>query len=183
MPIVVEDGNGLVDSNSYVSSAFARAFAAERGITLPVVPSSGVDPVDALLVKAKDYMEALEPRFKGERTDANVATHLQALSWPRKGVTVGCSARLVRENEIPARIKEAQCHLVVAQNAGFDLQPAIDPNRGVVKREKVDVLETEFFSPKEVGAGYGAAPTFPAVDAALAGFVRSGHSAVLAFRG
>lgn len=172
MALEIEDGTGKVDSQSYVGAAEARDFAAARGVTLPPVASP--DPVEAMLMKAMDYIESLEPRMKGKRTNANAPTYYQALSFPRAGVRIGCEYEQFPDDKIPANLVAAQCHAVIALHQGFDLQPILDPNKQLVKRTKVDVIEKEFFSPKDVGAGYGTTPTFPALEAALRPLLRAG---------
>ena len=47
----------------------------------------------------------------------------------------------------------------------------------------MDVLETEYFSPKEVGSDFGQSPMFPAVDALLAPLLRPGGYSAMAYRG
>lgn len=177
MALEIEDGTGKANGQSYVDAAEAREFALARGVTLPATGSP--DPVDAMLVKAMDYIESLESRMKGKRTSAT-----QALSWPRSGVRIGCEHDEFPSDQIPANLAAAQCQLVLAIQAGFVLQPILDPNKQLVKRTKIDVIEKEFFSPKEVGAGYGATATFPAADALLRPLLRSGGATTApAYRG
>lgn len=175
MALEIEDGTGKENSQSYVDAAEAREFALARGISLPAAPGGAdPDPVEAMLIKAMDYIESLESRMKGKRTNANAPTYYQALSWPRTGVRIGCEYDEFPDDKIPANIAAAQCQAVIAIQQGFNLQPILDPNARMVKRKKVDVLETEYFSPKDIGAGYGATPTFPALDAALRPLMRAG---------
>lgn len=175
MALEIEDGTGKENGQSYVDAAEARAFALARGVTLPAAPGGAdPDPVEAMLIKAMDYIESLEPRMKGKRTNANAPTYDQALSWPRSGVRIGCEYEEFADDKIPANLTAAQCQAVIALQKGYDLQPILDPNARMVKRKKVDVLETEYFSPKDVGAGYGATPTFPALDALLRPLMRAG---------
>ena len=67
-----------VGTNSYITRAAAIAYAAERGVTLADTAAT-----DVLLIKATDYMETLEGRYRGTRTDAD-----QALAWPRSGAII-----------------------------------------------------------------------------------------------
>lgn len=175
MALVIEDGTGKQDSQSYVDAAEARAFALARGVELPAAPGgTDPDPVESMLVRAMDYIESLEPRMKGKRTNANAPTYYQALSFPRAGVRIGCEYEEFPSDKIPANLVAAQCHAVIAIQQGYDLQPVLDPNKQLVKRTKVDVIEKEFFSPKDIGAGYGATPTFPALEATLRPLLRAG---------
>lgn len=183
MALIIEDGTGKADSQSYVDAAEVRAFAAARGVILPAAPGgSDPDPVEAMLMQAMDYIEALESRMKGKRTNANVPTYYQALSFPRAGVRVGCSWDELPSDAIPANLAAAQSQLVVAVSKGAILQPILDPNARLVKRTKVDVIEKEFFSPKDTGIEFGTSPMFPAVDALLRPLMRPGGATAPAYR-
>jgi hypothetical protein len=176
MALVIEDGTGKADAQSYVSAADARTFATARGVTLSV---DDVD-VEAKLVLAMDYIEAHEPRFKGYRS-----SDTQALSWPRtEAYIVPMSTSPWADDAIPPTLKNAQSHLVMARHSGLVLQPNLDPAAQIVKREKVDVIETEFFGPGEAGKSYGSQPAFPLADASLAPLLRAGGGVnAMAYRG
>lgn len=150
--IVVEDGTGVANANSYVSVEDAREYAANRGTELP----SDDDELAAMLIRASDYLEAQACRFQGRRTSS-----AQALEWPRTGVVIHCDA--VPPNVIPKSLIAAQVQLAMAINAGFDLQPNISP-QDYVTREKVGPIETEYADPVAVGI----MPTFTAANALLA---------------
>lgn len=176
MALVIEDGTGKADAQSYVSAADARTFATARGVTLAVDDAD----VEAKLVLAMDYIEAYEPRFKGYRS-----TDVQALSWPRtEAYIVPASSSPWSSTAIPPNLKTAQNQLVLAQQAGLVLQPNVDPSAQLVKREKVDVIETEFFGPGEAGKSYATQPRFPAADAALQPLLTTGGGVnAMAYRG
>lgn len=150
--IVVEDGSGVANANSYVSVADARVYAANRGTELPLDDNE----VAAMLIRATDYLEAQECRYQGKRTSPT-----QALAWPRTGVFLNCDE--VPSNVIPKSLIAAQTQLAMAINAGFDLQPNISP-QDYVTREKVGPIETEYADPVAVGI----MPTFTAANALLA---------------
>lgn len=150
--IVVEDGTGVADANSYVSVADARTYASNRGIVLP----SDDDEVAAMLIRSTDYLEAQECRYQGKRTSSS-----QSLAWPRTGVFLNCDE--VPSNVIPKSLIAAQVQLAMAINAGFDLQPNVSP-QDYVTREKVGPIETEYADPLAVGI----MPTFTAANALLA---------------
>lgn len=149
--IVVEDGSGVANANSYVSVADARVYATNRGTELP----SNDDEVAAMLIRATDYLEAQECRYQGKRTSPT-----QALAWPRTGVFLNCDE--VPSNVIPKSLIAAQVQLAMAINAGFDLQPNISP-QDYVTREKVGPIETEYADLSKVGI----APTLTSVEALL----------------
>ena len=58
--IVVEDGSGKTDSNSYIDEAGLTTYATDRGITLTAADDAAKA---ALLIQAMDYIE--QKNFKG----------------------------------------------------------------------------------------------------------------------
>lgn len=154
--IIVEDGSGVANANSYVSVADARTYAEQRGVTLPVSD----DEVATQLIRAMDYLEAQACLYQGCKTSSD-----QALQWPRTGAYIGCNQpeNEIPSNVIPKSLVSAQVQLAMAINAGFDLQPNVSP-QDYVKREKVGPIETEYADPSSVGI----MPTFTAVNALLA---------------
>ncbi|CDN96774.1 hypothetical protein PSV3_00118 [Septimatrevirus PSV32] len=150
--IVVEDGSGVPNANSYVSVADARIYASNRGVVLP----ADDDELAAMLIRSTDYLEAQACRYQGRRTSS-----AQALEWPRTGVFLNCDE--VPSNVIPKSLIGAQVQLAMAINAGFDLQPNVSP-QDYVTREKVGPIETEYADPLSVGI----MPTFTAANALLA---------------
>lgn len=166
MALTVEDGTGLADSNTYVDESQARAYAAARGIELPAED----EEVEVLLIKAMDYLEAQRDKFQGRKTWPRpnmdpAHPHAQALQWPRCGVIIDCSYSFP-DNVIPEELKRAQMQLAIEVFAGLELMPSTDGQ--MVKKEKVDVLEQEFMTPKDWGDTGIPGPSFPAVDALLA---------------
>lgn len=156
MALVIEDGTGKPDSNSYVTVAQARSYALARGVTLPADDAQA----EALLIQAMDYLEAQRGRYQGTKTYPGV----QALQWPRVGVIIDCDYSLP-DNVIPTELKNAQMQLSMEVFNGLVLLPSSDGR--VVKREKVDVIETEYMTGQDLGASGSLGPSFPAVDALL----------------
>lgn len=75
MALIVENGQGLPNANSYVSVADATAFAALNGLSFP----SDQAKAENALIQATRYIDLY--RFSGKR-----ATVDQALDWPRSFV-------------------------------------------------------------------------------------------------
>jgi len=155
--IIVEDGSGVANANSYVSVADARTYAAARGVTL----SANDDEVAVQLIPAIDYLEAQACRYQGCKT-----SQTQSLEWPRTGVYLDkcCENPVpIPSDVIPKSLISAQVQLAMAINAGFVLQPNVSP-QDYVTREKVGVIETEYADPTKVGI----MPTFTAANDLLA---------------
>lgn len=151
MALVIEDGSLVTGATSYVTVAEARAYASARGVTLPAVDGD----VEQLAVKAIDYLEAQRARYQGSKVDAD-----QDLQWPRVNVVI--DGNEYPETSIPKVLKSAQCQLMIEAANGVDLMPT--RTGGFVKKEKVDVIETEY-SEK---IGTGVQPDMTAVEALLA---------------
>lgn len=145
MTLIVEDGTGVANANTYATRAEVSAFAALRGATLPTSNAA----IDQLLVKAADYTEAFRTRYQGTKVSGT-----QALQFPRVGVYV--DGFLVGSTTIPDDLKNAQMQAAVEYNT-VDLLPNQGKN---IKKKKVDVIETEY----QDGDGSITAPTFPKVD-------------------
>lgn len=90
MPLIIEDGSGLPDAESYVGVADCEAYALSHGLAF-----AGDEPVkDARLRRATQYLDA-QYTFKGEEQ-----TDTQALAWPRSVAT-----------GVPREIVSACCEL------------------------------------------------------------------------
>lgn len=178
MALTKEDGTGVQNATTYSLAAEARAYAQARGATLPADDTS----VESLIIKAMDYLEGFRSRYQASKTytgvagfhacdnfqlppPADVDTHpAQALQWPRYGVTIDNVP--ISGNAIPVELTSALCQCVVELSAGNDLNPTTSGQ--VVKREKVDVLETEYMTAQDMGFAADFTPSFPKVDALLA---------------
>jgi hypothetical protein len=154
MALIIEDGTGVSGANSYITVAEARAFADLRNLLLP----SGDAQLEILIVKAFDYLEALD--YKGEE-----ANPPQDASFPRKNLYI--QGVLFSESQVPFKLKQAQCQLSF-EATSFDLQPTGD-GREVLK-EKVDVIEVQY---AEKGISV-ARPTFIKVNGFLRDLVKAG---------
>lgn len=127
--LIVEDGTGVANANSYVDIAYAREYAASVGLTLPT-------PDDALTGALLASMPYLESRpWKGRKVNPE-----QALSWPRDGVTINQSP--YPNNTVPDAIRKAQVTAASMIFNGTDLLPIIDGQ--FVTKEKVGPIETTY---------------------------------------
>lgn len=136
--LIIEDGTGVSNANSYASVAECRAYAGLRGLAMPADDSA----VEVLLVKGADYLETFESKYKGTKTQA-----AYALAWPRALVFMFNAHTPLPETTIPSQLKAAQCQLASDQYGtdgtdGISLQPAGTGQQ--VISEKVDVLETHY---------------------------------------
>lgn len=98
MAIIVEDGTGKADSNSYVSVSEFNTFSQDRGV-------SYTGNVESLLIKSMDYVESLS--FKGYRLSYD-----QNLSFPRSGVVI--DGFELESSTIPRELKNMQMATAMA---------------------------------------------------------------------
>ena len=135
MALVIEDGSLVAGADSFVTVAEVRAFAEARASDSNL-PAADAD-VEPLVRQAGDYIEALRDDFQGAKI-----TKDQSLQFPRYNVFV--DGFEYDADEIPPVLKSAQCQLAIDASGGVDLQPTGDGQP--IKKEKVDVLETEYFT-------------------------------------
>lgn len=131
MALVIEDGSGLLNSDSYVTVTEARSFASKRGVTLPADDNA----LETLLTQAMDYLEALT--YKG-----TMYKDTQSLKFPRENVYSKSRRKFYPTNVVPVNLKNAQIQLAIEAQELGDLTPT-SGNQEIVK-EKVDVIETEY---------------------------------------
>jgi hypothetical protein len=132
MALIVEDGTGKPNSDSYASVEDFVSYAVRYGLT---VPESTVAQ-EALLRRAALSMDGL--RWKGRR-----ATSLQSLAWPRKDVII--DHEIKPSNYIPARIQYGQMALA-AEIHTDDIDP-IDQRKGAVILDRVEGAVTREYAP------------------------------------
>lgn len=133
MAIIVEDGSGKSDSESYISVADATTYFNERNI--PEWAALATDAIrEAALRNATEYMvNEYRKRWQGARV-----YQVQALDWPRTGVVIDSWS--IPSDEVPTEVARA-CAELALKASSDDLQA--DLTQGVIK-EKVDVIEVEY---------------------------------------
>lgn len=145
MALIVEDGVGRADADSYLSVASADAYCAAMGH----VTWAGHDMAgkEAALRRATQYLDA-RYRFRGERL-----TQTQALQWPRRGF-----------NWPQRRLLDACAELAVRAASQGSLYE--DPQARAVTRETVGPITVEYDTGKS-----GAQPRFSLVDDLLSDLI------------
>jgi len=129
MALVIEDGTAKVDSQSFATVTEFRAYAAQRGATIPAVGVAGDKACEVLLIKAADYLQSINDYLGDQRT----AT--QSLKWPRINVIIEWWP--LAGTEIPRQLIQAQCALAIEAQT-IDLLPTLPVGgRGAVIAESV----------------------------------------------
>ena len=155
MALIVEDGTGRADAESYCSVAEATAYHNKRGSSKSDAWDA-IDDKEASLRLATEYMLAVyRPLWIGSRL-----TYLQALDWPRidaqiEGVAGGGYGYYPPNyptDEVPVLVKNA-CAELALRTANGDL--ITDEDR-TTKRETVGPITVEYKdgAPKQVRFAY-----------------------------
>jgi len=107
MSLIVEDGTGVADADSYQAVVDARALAVLYGISLPVDDTD----VEVSLRKSYLHLNTLESQLQGNRTHT-----IQTGIFPRSNVYVNCN--LLDSEEIPKDVLLAQLYASEAIESG-----------------------------------------------------------------
>lgn len=135
MNLVIEDGSGVAGANSYASADDLFLYAAERNIT---VPTSEGD-IEALLLKAMDFLETLTPNLIGYVIDTD-----QSLPFPRQVM----SYSMLESIGVPKEVKKAQIVLAIAANS-MELIPVSTGTEMNAIRKTVGPITVEYEAPYE----------------------------------
>jgi hypothetical protein len=164
MTLIVENGSGLANAESYVSVNDAAAYAAARGLTFPASPAAKAEQA---LRRATAWLDGrYRSRFLGQRKNGRD----QALEWPRINACDRDGNELA-PGEIPVEIVNATIEAAVREMASpGGLSPDVTPGK-VKKRAKVDTIEVEY----AVGTGtaYDQRPVVGVIDGILSSLLGS----------
>ena len=131
MALIIENGNQIPNSNSFVTDLEYTDYAASKGLTIAV--TAELREID--LFAGIDYMRSQESCLQGVRVSST-----QSLFYPRNGVELYGYA--LASDAIPNELKNAQMEASAYNTSGTLLSNTKDTNR---MKEKVDVLEVEYF--------------------------------------
>jgi hypothetical protein len=143
MALVVEDGTGKTDADSYISRADADTYVAKYiksdNAGRVAWEASTDDEKDDALRQAAQYLDqTYQTKWQGVRTHTD-----QALDWPRTGV-VDCDDETIDSDAIPVDLKNAQAEMAT-RGTVEELFADVDSPVGDIKRrkEKVGPLEVD----------------------------------------
>lgn len=128
--LVVEDGTGLDNANSYVSVDDFRQFALENSID---VESEEDEQLAVYLIRSTNFIDSLEYRFVGTRLSVT-----QSLAFPRAKV---CNRSHLYDMR---SLKKAICFAVEVLVSGESLVPTKLNKDDFVKSEQLDVLKVQY---------------------------------------
>lgn len=133
MAIIVEDGSGVTNANSYVSLVDAR------GILNPLGQDLNANNVTAEqeILNAMNYIESFRERYQGLKTDID-----QSLQWPRLGVLINDVQ--INSDVIPQDLKNGLVFAAYEFSQGNVLQPVVT-GRSRASSEVVGAVKVAYF--------------------------------------
>lgn len=140
MPLIVEDGTGKSDADSYVSLADARTIAGGYGFSLPEDDTAA----EAALRNGAVYVDLQEPAMCGRRVSAT-----QGRAYPRTGVSL--YGFPVANNTIPGSLVRAQVIAAVEYGKGSDVRGTTD-GRAVASERVEGAVSVSYFNNGQNGA-------------------------------
>lgn len=160
MPIVVEDGTGLANANSYASEGTLEVYADNHGVTL------ATGDAEAALIRATAAIDATyRGRFPGYKTNGRD----QALELPRlAGYDI--EGNLLPADEVWTEVVNATCEAAIREliEPG-SMMPDLERG-GNIKSLKAGSVAIEY------GANATARTTFTVIDGILSGILISGSA-------
>lgn len=134
MPEIVEDGSGLINANTYVSSSTANAYI----LLMPAQDQAAwttktAGQREVLLQFSTRVLDQLAT-WNGTPTNPDT----QALRWPRMGTT-DCDGRRVADNVVPKPVSDATIELAAFYARAGNSPIAIAPTKGLMSAQ-IDVL-------------------------------------------
>ena len=159
--LIVEDGSCVPDANSYVSLDFADAYMRNTGRTSWELKTE--NERKSYLINATKYIDRTYSKigWKGQKK----YHRSQCLCFPRVELYDKDGYEVLG---IPRELMEAVCEagFISTTTSLFDIKDSA----GTVKRQKVDVLEVEYYSESDSAGGY--ISRFTVLDSLLSDFYK-----------
>jgi hypothetical protein len=148
---------------AYGNDTDFTAYLAEQGYTLP----AGAPTPAVLRARGSAYVDGYEAYWTGQRTGGV----LQDLAWPRTGATLNCTVAVPDDVIPPAVVNAAYRAAWLEASTPGVLSGAISTAGARVKRQKVDVIEREFFDDGKAEVGGGPSFIDSQIDGLLGQFI------------
>jgi hypothetical protein len=129
MALIVEDGTGKVDAESYVTVAGADTYHSSLGAPAAWTASTETQKEQALRKATSFIDEHFGSSFKGRRTNES-----QRLRWPRIGAS-DSDGYLISSSAIPRRLSDATAELAAKAREDGDLFADADTSGELVAEE------------------------------------------------
>ena len=171
MALIVEDGTGKVDAESYDAVANITAYLAKYSPSAAWV-ALGEPAQEDFARQATQYLDIeYGERYDGDRLQAQ---SLQALDWPRMNAFF--KEWQIESSEIPLVLMQAEAELCKLLAEGETLVATANANEDSKTSERVKVGPIEIEDRWASGKDDDATKTFDKVEALLAPIVRGAGS-------
>lgn len=132
MALIIEDGTGVTNSNTYVTDVEYTDYATSRGLTV------GLDATarEQELIMANDFLESFRADYQGVKTSG-----ANSLQFPRNGVYI--DGVLNASTNIPIELKRAQMEAAAFESSSQLTTNTPDQN---VQSETVDVISISYYN-------------------------------------
>jgi len=154
MALIEEDGSIVDGANTYASLSYVDTFCSDLGLTSWA--SCSTTAREAAILRGMAYIESLS--FKGYKSDAD-----QSLKWPRDGA-YDEDGYAIEDDAIPTNLLRAVARAAYEESVSSGTLQAT--RTGGVKREKIDVIEIEYF-----GSSTNSDKIFAAINGYLKGLL------------
>ena len=119
--MIIEDGTGLIDSNSYVSIDFATDYFTSHGVSSFSALTD--EEKEIVLIKATDFIDNVFDWYGVKKT------YEQALNFPRENLYTKDGYKV---EGVPKQLKDAVCEAVSVLISDKDLYQVANENGAVV---------------------------------------------------
>lgn len=168
MALVLEDGSGVSNANSYASGDMADSYFEDRGNAAWTAGSD--DDKESALVRATQYLDG---RYRG-KWKGTKASSAQALAWPRANATDEDDLDIA-SNVIPQVIIRATCEAALREfSEPGSLNPDLERG-GYITKEVIGPIETDYSPAAPVHTA------ITAIDDQLSGVLIAGGTSVSFF--
>jgi len=148
MALIVEDGSVVTGANTYANLATVDAYHAALGQDGTGAWDGTDEDKETAILRAMRYLENLN--WVGSKTAQG-----NPLQWPRYE-TYDRSGYLYASDIVPQPVVNALCEAALVELTSPGALRASTSTSGQIKREKVDVIETEFFESFQSRTSYDA---------------------------
>ena len=137
MALIVEDGTGLSNAESYASVSFVTQYATDRGL----VWSTAVEADnEAALRRATVWLDA---RYRNRFVGYKINRRDQALEWPRHDA-YDRNGDYISYLTVPVEVAKANAEAAILELANPGVLSPLITTGEIARRIKVDVIEIEY---------------------------------------
>ena len=169
MALTVEDGTGLPDADSYVSTDDFDTYAEEMNLNITTLTD---EAKEALLRKSTQYIERT---YSGRWPGTKLNGRDQALAWPREDAE-DYDGEEIDDDEVPSEVIAAtlEAARIELTTSGTLTPTPVSQSSGQIKRQVVGPIEREFF--ESTSNTSSARASIPSIDDILRPLIGSSGS-------